>query len=504
MYPDLPYPGYSWSMNHHMGVMKEKSLFQMLLAGAMFSRSDDPATDINSYLGANRILTSNVRGDTKQVETWRDYQQMLSELSLIFSTEVQRHITPTPLGLAFLDHLLTYQEVVTLQAFRYQYPNGHKVQVSPTLRAQLRGSIYEKARTLLELQSLAGVRIRPAILIWRVLRELQKRGENPAITLAEIQTYLLPCATHNDAEAAIQALITARQVGVALPENDHATRDVREWTSWLLATPVFAGSRKVRAHLRVSDYGERHIAEIDEICFGLEDSATFWTPESSGVTDRIAWYSEYGTVDLRVSLIPQEEIAREGDEDSASEEDEAPARVIRLRDFDPASYSSAEQEIGGGAGATIYSSYDAGLSDRKHRLHDLMVLLIGNTCRENGGKVFDDPSSVDLLIGYESMEYIVEVKSVTPRNFVKRLRYALGQLLHYDYLRSTQTQSRPRKVVAVAAQLSETSWCIPFLNNFLDMDLLTIESDLLKVHSSLPASQRLFAPPRPAPTLPLL
>jgi hypothetical protein len=509
MYPDLPYPGYSWSMNHHMGVMEEESLYQMLLAGAMFSRSDDPATDINSYLVANNILTTNVRQDTRQVETWRDYQQMLSELSLIFSTEVQRHITPTPLGLAFLDRSLTFQEVVTLQAFRYQYPNGHRVQISTTLRSQLRGSIYSQASTLLELQSHAGVQIRPAVLIWRVLRELQARGENPAITRAEIQAYLLPCATHDDAAPAIQALIAARNGGVALPEQRHATRDVQEWMSWLLATPVFDGSRSQQAHLRISEYGERHAAEIDEICYSLEESATFWTPESSGVEDRVAWYSEYGTVDLSVNLIPSELIRHVSDaEDAEEDEDFADEGVspgaITLRDFDPASYSSAEQSIGGGTGATIHSSYDAGLSDRQHRLHDLMVLLIGNTCRVNGGRVFDDPSSVDLLVGYESMEFIVEVKSVTPRNFVKRLRYALGQLYHYDYLRSAQTTAPRRKVVAVAAQLSEASWCVPFLNNFLDTDLLSIQSDLLKVHSPFPISQRLFTPVHPAPMLPLL
>lgn len=513
MYPHLPYPGYSWSMNHHMGKMSEKFLYQMVWAGAMFSRSDDPTSDINKYLRRKGIFTSNVRQDTGKVETWRDYQQMPSELGLIFSTEIQRQITPTPLGLSLLDHTLTYQEVVTLQAFRYQYPNGHRVQISgDKLRPKLHGTIYNQARTLLDLQSNTGVQIRPAVLIWRVLRELQARGENPAITRPEIQAYLLPCIRHDDTEAAIRALIAKRQGGVALPEHRHATRDVQEWFSWLLATPVFDGSRNTRAHLRISEYGEAHAPEIDEICFGLEESETFWTQRtaSSLNENRYAWYSIYGTVDLSVNLIPSESATTsESDADAAKEDEDfasegTSAGAIRLREFDPASYSSAEQLIGGGTGTTIYSSYDAGLSDRQHRLHDLMVLLIGNTCRKNGGRVFDDPSSVDLLVGYENTEFIVEVKSVTPRNFVKRLRYALGQLHHYDYLRSSQAQAQRRKVVAVAAQLPETSWCIPFLNDFLDVDLLTIEGDLLKVHSTFPASQRLFTPTSSVPTLPLL
>lgn len=511
MYPRLPYPGYSWSMNHHMGVMSKRFLYQIVLAGAMFSRSDDPTADINSYLGENGIFTRNVRRDTKQVETWRDYQQMPSELGLIFSTEIQKQITPTPLGLSFLDHSLSYQEVATLQAFRYQYPNGHRVQISTALRSQLRDTTYKKATALLELQSRTGVQIRPAVLIWRVLRELQSRSENPMLTRAEIQAYLLPCATHDDAGPAIKALITARRSGVALPENEHATRDVQEWFSWLLATPVFDGSRSTEAHLRISEYGEAHAPEIDEICFGLEASKTFWTPKAALSTNenRYAWYSVYGTVDLSVNLIPSETGIEANAEDAEQDVDFADelgtsAGAISLRNFDPASYSSAEQAIGGGTGTTIYSSYDAGLSDRQHRLHDLMVLLIGNTCRQNGGRVFDDPSSVDLLIGYQNMEFIVEVKSVTPRNFVKRLRYALGQLHHYEYLRSSQVKARRRKVVAVAAQLSEASWCIPFLNDFLDVDLLTIESDLLKVHSPSPASRRLFTPTSSAPSLPLL
>lgn len=82
MYPDLPYPGYTWPLTQHMGVIGARSLYQLLWAAATYANSRDPAADINSYLIANQLLSDNVRTDTGQPEGWRDYQQILSERHL--------------------------------------------------------------------------------------------------------------------------------------------------------------------------------------------------------------------------------------------------------------------------------------------------------------------------------------------------------------------------------------------------------------------------------------
>ena len=122
-----------------------------------------------------------------------------------------------------------------------------------------------------------------------------------------------------------------------------------------------------------------------------------------------------------------------------------------------------------------------------------MVLLIAHVCQGKGADVYEDPSSVDLLVIFRGTDFIIEVKTITPENFVNRLRYALGQVLHYDYLYSIQSRSPRRKVVALAAQIPPDSWTIPFLNEHLDTDLLSLQRGILRLDSSFALSEELFA-----------
>ncbi|MGI4788885.1 MAG: hypothetical protein ACRYFS_08540 [Janthinobacterium lividum] len=215
MFPDLPYPGFSWSLTHHMVAIHPIYLYQTLYAAATYSNSLDPAQEINNYLNTHRLLTSNIRDG--QPDTWRDYQQILPELGLMFSTEVQRAITPTSIGLSYLDGAIGFSDVVTMQALRYQYPNGYKTDISRTLRLELAQTPYATARKLAELQRLTGVQLRPAVLTWRVLQELNTQSETPVLTINEIQSYLLRCSTHNDLADCVGAIIRARGGGASLP-----------------------------------------------------------------------------------------------------------------------------------------------------------------------------------------------------------------------------------------------------------------------------------------------
>jgi len=78
------------------------------------------------------------------------------------------------------------------------------------------------------------------------------------------------------------------------------------------------------------------------------------------------------------------------------------------------------------------------------------------------------------------------------RGFLNARHYALGQVLHYDFLRSADSQLPRRKVIAFAASVPQNSWSVRMLNNYLDMDLLTLESGRLRVHSPSEASNQLF------------
>jgi len=507
MYPNLPYPGHSWSLTHHMGRVTPQEMYHTLHAATMFADSNDPSANINSYLNANDIFTDNVRKDSGQSDTWRDYQQVLSELGLIFSTKLSspKTITPTTLGLAYLDGSLSFSELMSLQALRYQYPNGHKTNISKTLQKELRGTSWSQVQNLANLQTLAGIRLRPAILIWRTLRGLTKQGEQAHLTIDEIQTYLLRCSSHKDSDNCLISLINARQgKSILLFVGDRREkRDIQEWISFLGYTSLFEGSS--RNNLRISDFGILNSTEIDDICTNLERDSSFWLPVTFNQNSSRSWYAQYGTLDLGVALLPSSEktlsmttqnIEYVGgpEEIDTKEKISLNSNVIRLREFNPVALQNIHSNLKGGAGVNIETSYSAELASRAHRNHDLMVILIGSICREKGATVMDDPNTVDLLVEFQNQEFIIEVKSVTSKNLIDRLRYAIGQVSHYDFLRSNQSQLQRRKVIGLAAHVPSTAWFIPFLNNHLDCDLLSLDGENLKVNSPHSISNELFNP----------
>ena len=190
---------------------------------------------------------------------------------------------------------------------------------------------------------------------------------------------------------------------------------------------------------------------------------------------------------------------QEGQEEAEDKEEKieigtAPGHIA-LREFSAASFLSLSRDIRVDSGRTIESSYDAGLVQSKHRLHDLMVIHIANVCQAKGATVWDDPNTVDLLVAFKGMEFLVEVKSVTSRNFVHRVRTAIGQVLQYDYFRAQESAVPRRKVIALAAQLPHQSWCVPFVSEHLSMDLLSLHNQLLRVDSTLPLAMELFSTP---------
>lgn len=482
-----------------MGIVTPAHLYHILWAANEFSTNDDPAADINNYLIANAQLTPNVREDSGQPDAWRDYQQILSELGLIFSLEVTPQITLTPLGLALLDGSMGFSEVMTLQALRFQYPNGHHTQMSPAQRAELDGTQYATVRTFMELLHMSGVQIRPAVLAWRVLRRLSERHSAAEISVDEFESYLMRCGTNAEFAVCADAIITARTTGFALPRlGQRQRRNAQDWFKFLRLTTIFTATEDRQPVLSISDFGSQHVDDIDRICTALELPATFWEPETLTHVDRLRWYSEFGGVDLSVPQLPKTEaeagaaneefVAGEEQEDDFVSENMPEGGRIELRAF-PGIAQVNNENLGN---LTIQSVYSAELTRTAHRLHDQMVLLIAETCQAKGAAVFDDPDSVDLLIQHQQREFIVEVKSVTPRNFIARLRYALGQVLHYDFLRSAASQLPRRNVIAVAANVPQNSWSVRFLNDYLDMDLLSLESGRLQVHSRSEAALQLF------------
>jgi hypothetical protein len=480
-----------------MGRITPEHLYHILWAANRFSRNPDPATDINAYLIANNQWTANVREDSGQPDAWRDYQQSLSELGLIYSLSTLREITPTPLGLALLDGSMGFSEIMTLQALRMQYPNGHHVKMGAQ-NEDLARTAFAAANTLPELQVVAGVCVRPAVLAWRVLRRLENLGSPYVLSVTEVETYLMRCSTNAEAMSCADAINTARAGGFQLPRiGKRQRRNAQDWVRFLALTSIFSITADGNElSLTLSAFGRLHASEVDEVCLALEVPATFWEPGDLSPADRLRWYSDYGGLDLAIPELPEIEAkekshefvdGEERDEDRGRFEDGVTGGQIQLRAFQGIQLPAQPP-----AGLTIQSVYSAELANSAHRLHDQMVLLVAETCRLKGASVFEDRSSVDLLVEHQHREFIIEVKSVTPRNFIARLRYALGQVLHYDYLRAPASQVPRRRVVAFAAQIPPTSWSIDFVNRHVDTDLLTLDSGRLRVYSPSRESLQLF------------
>jgi hypothetical protein len=236
------------------------------------------------------------------------------------------------------------------------------------------------------------------------------------------------------------------------------------------------------------------------MCSALVGPGEFWEPGDLSESDRVAWYAYFGSVDARLQLegleetsaLPDhEEFVGGRESDQATEPTAGDLGEVNLRAYDPGNYGATAV---GDPNRKIEAVYSAGLLDRAARLHDAMVVLIGNIAVARGAAVLDDPKSVDLLIRYRDVEFIVEVKTVAGRSFIGRLRLAIGQLLHYDYRRSLQGAVNRRKVIAIAAKVPDGSWCYAFLSGFLDFDVLTLDGDILRIYSTNPVALDLFGP----------
>jgi hypothetical protein len=484
-----------------MGIVTSAHLYHILWAASAFSRNPDPAADINNYLIANGQLTANVREDSGQPDAWRDYQQILSELALIYSLEVTPQITLTPLGLALLDGSVGFSEIMTLQALRFQYPNGHQMQMSPALRTALQGTRFAGVRTFAQLQHMAGVRVRPGVLVWRVLRRLAERNSAAELSVDELECYLMRCSTNAEFAVCADAIITLRNTDVTLGRlGPRERRNAQDWMKFLGLTAIFAATHE--SVLGISNFGARHAGDIDEMCTALESPASFWNPGTITQADRERWYSEFGGVDLSIPELPQIEpdeaeaervefVGGKEQEDEPEHENLPGGGRIDLHAFQDVELPEGNRLPHMG-NLTIQSVYSAELTRTAHRLHDQMVLLIARTCETRRATVSTDPDSVDLLVEYRQQEFIIEVKSVRPKNFIARLRYALGQVLHYDFLRSADSELPRRKVIAFTASVPGNSWSVRMLNDHLDMDLLTLESGRLRVHSRSEAAIQLF------------
>jgi hypothetical protein len=485
----LPFPGFSWPFTQHAVGLEPDTLYNILACAACFEGVISPGRQITQLMIDNDLLTANVRDG--QADAWRDYQQILAEVGLIYSTNIQPSLTITSLGKQFLAGEIGFSELMTHQVLRYQYPNGQKSTIQSRVRSALSEAQMTCPETLLEIQVQSGVHIRPGVLVLRVLLE-QFLTDGPAtLTVDEALHCLMPIKKNHEWPVALGNLQAYRRGGFTLagvvPAN---RRNVQDWFKFLSKSDLFELSG---SSLTLSQFARTHQDVMGGLLTEQEDVSKTWIPNSFDMDSRKNWFKYFGSLDASASIersieevtekfIHENYVGGVADEDQVSPTSDA---GINLQE-----HSFQEPSQGEDPGldidlAAAIGNLRAGILKRKikTRLHDQLVSDLADVCREKGGTVFEDPNSVDLLVIWPNKkESIFEVKTVTGKSLQQRLRLALGQVQEYAYRRIKQTGLEPDKSVAIDMALPESAWQLDFLNGYANTGLVCKRSDDFNFH----------------------
>lgn len=289
------YPGFSWSLTQHIGPATEKATMAAFLRAA-YTHSDEsnPGDSITESLISSGILTENIREDAGRAQTWRDYQQVLSELGFIVSTRFTQHIVVTPVGLMLLDGMLGYSELITTQCLRYQYPNGHKQDISASLKEELEGASITIPQTRTELDTKFGIKIRPAVLILRILIELFRENETTVgLTVEQCVKYLIPTQTNSSWEEALQRI---KDNSPTTDVDTRRKRHIQEWFRLLGITDLFENQGNT---IYIKSNQLTNIDGLTQLCEKYENQDTFWSTQDFEKSEMaLSWFNYFGNPPL--------------------------------------------------------------------------------------------------------------------------------------------------------------------------------------------------------------
>lgn len=500
--PLLPHPGYSWPLTHHAVAFDPTVLLKLLECVAPFEgRAKNKCKgDINALIVKAGLLTENLRDN--EVSAWRDYQQVLAELGLIRSGMESQTIRLTEMGRLLIAGEISGVEAITIQALRYQYPNGQKVTIQSTLKERLIQAGVEPPATLTKLHIRSKVRVKPAPLLLRLILELSNAGEKAEISIDECLECVLPCRQNEDWARAL-ARIRARRAKQAKstdgPEDSaypYARRNILDWFTLLSSTSLFA--RGPGGAISMSATARGDLAWVEKIIATHENPTTFWGPKSFDKGDWTSWFDSFGAIDAESQVaLPDllQEPKPENTEAAAPEgpDGESPAgwdsSEVSLRELDPSSFEgpSAPSPV-----ADLDALLKAILEGRVKRhakavLHDKLVQTLAAAFQGQGASTKDDPNSIDLFVEWpDGSSALIEVKTVTRKNLPARLRLAIGQVQEYSYRMGLGGQSKTDRIIAINYNVTGDEWYVDFLVNHVNIGLITIVKG--KCRTFLPAT----------------
>lgn len=493
----LPYPGHSWSFSQHAVGLNPQTLYDFLKCAAPFEgETDGYDSKITELMIATGVLTANERDGI--ADAWRDYQQLLAELGLIYSTLTCPALTLTELGHMFLAGEVGFSELIGTQALRYQYPNGQKWVIQARLREELSTKRVKIPATLTELQAQKGVLLKPGALILRVLIELTKASQLPELSVSECQAFLLPCRKNSDWPAAYSEVKAHRSSAKSVEAiNRHARRNIQDWFKLLSKSDFFEIDRH---KLTLSAYSLSNLAEVDAYCQLQEDAASFWVPREYDRADRIRWFDWFGHLSFDVQKSLRPDVADDAEYLEANyigglEEDEddgvADTADVNLQPINLAYLGRDAAFSFSGDIAALAERLRKGAQKRhaKTLLHDRIIKELAETFLAQGATVESDPNSVDLFAAWPNgSSAIFEVKTVTRRSLQGRLRSAIGQVEEYAYRRSAVGSGPSDKVIVVNTELTNSAWQTRFLTQHMKIGLICKSARSYNAYA--PASSR--------------
>lgn len=492
---ELPYPGFSWSLSQHTGPVTDPTImYELLLAASVYADDPDYREKITQHFVDNRLLTPNYRRDAGRAQMWRDYQQVLPELGLIVSTKFTAGITVTPVGLMWLDGLIGYSELITTQCLGYQYPNGHKQDISLAVQRALTSASIQIPNNRVVLDSLHGVQIKPAVLMLRILLELVSRNDaNPTLNTAECAAALLPIKVNRDWPLGLRNITELRSGGIP-PTDSRSRRHIAEWFRLLTHADLFEvdGNRR----LSLSDVAHADLDGLNRLCEYHEDPNSFWVPETDDKSQlALSWFAFFGSPDIDSQwLIPTEQVSEEYIETNypkeakvTAMEDIAPGPLTWSGTINPQAFSTEQQEAAVSQPGVVDPQRVAegiGRWRESSRLHDRIVRLVAERLDQNSFMTAEDPNSVDIIATKDNAETILEVKTVTRRNIQSRVRLGVGQLSEYRFRRETQNSARPSGILVLSSTEDFPEWIINYFEQDIRLGLVSMQrAAVFKAHT---------------------
>lgn len=482
----LPYPGHTWSFTQHAVGLSAETLYNFLKCAAPFEglAASKHSSSINDLIINLGILTPNIRNSSP--DAWRDYQQILAEIGLIYSTRLIPELILTDIGHLYLSGEINFSELISMQVLRYQYPNGQKSIIQSRLRKDLSDAGKKIPESLIELQADSGLLIKPGVLILRVLIELKKRGLEPAITVDECQTCILPCKKNSDWPEALQRIIAFRKSSKkSLNQiNKHSRRNFQDWFKFLVKSYFFEEVKN--NEIRLGQHAIENISWAELCCEKQEDPVSFWIPTDFESQDRSNWFNWFGSLDDDAQLVlntknishtelSEKNTINEQTYNNFQSEYKNQTADVNLKDLDLESLERDPEFNFSNNMALLIENLKKGAEKRhaKTVLHDRIIKKLADRFILQGAKIKSDPNTIDLYASWPNgHSAIFEVKTVTRKSLQNRLRLAIGQIEEYSYRRKIYNSEVSDRVIVINTIIPDSAWQKDFLTQHLNIGLI--------------------------------